>query len=73
MRWDSSLFIPSWSVLVRRLHDINHSGWWWLLVFIPIIGWIILIVFLASPGTPGPNRYGPSPYGCASQGAGAGW
>jgi uncharacterized membrane protein YhaH (DUF805 family) len=68
-----ALIIPSWAVLVRRLHDTNRSGWWWLLVLIPIIGWIILIVFLASPGTPGPNRYGASPYGPIGQGAAAGW
>ena len=68
-----ALFIPSWSVLVRRLHDTNRSGWWWLLVFIPIIGWIILIVFLASEGTPGPNRFGPSPSGPLGQGAATGW
>jgi uncharacterized membrane protein YhaH (DUF805 family) len=68
-----ALLIPSWAVLVRRLHDTNRSGWWWLLVFIPIIGWIILIVFLASEGTPGPNRYGPSPSGPLGQGAATGW
>jgi uncharacterized membrane protein YhaH (DUF805 family) len=68
-----ALIIPSWAVLVRRLHDTNRSGWWWLLVFIPIIGWIILIVFLASAGTPGPNRFGPSPYGPIGQSAAASW
>lgn len=68
-----ALLIPSWSVLVRRLHDTDRSGWWWLIGIIPIIGWIVLIVFLASPGTPGPNRYGPSPYGPLGQGAATGW
>ncbi len=47
--------------MIRRLHDTDRSGWWWLIGIIPIIGWIILIFFLASPGTPGENRYGPPP------------
>ena len=55
-----ALIIPGLAVLVRRLHDTDHSGWWFWLVIIPIIGWIVLIFFLASAGTPGPNRYGPS-------------
>ena len=54
-----ALIIPGLAVLVRRLHDTDHSGWWFWLVIIPIIGWIVLIFFLASAGTPGPNRYGP--------------
>jgi len=54
-----ALIIPGLAVLVRRLHDTDHSGWWFWLAIIPIIGWIVLIFFLASAGTPGPNRYGP--------------
>ncbi|MFN8662756.1 MAG: DUF805 domain-containing protein [Thermomicrobiales bacterium] len=54
-----ALLIPGLSVAVRRLHDTDRSGWWLLLVIIPIIGWIVLIVFLASSGTPGSNKYGP--------------
>lgn len=54
-----AVIIPGLAVLVRRLHDTDHSGWWFWLVIIPIIGWIVLIFFLASAGTPGPNRYGP--------------
>jgi uncharacterized membrane protein YhaH (DUF805 family) len=57
------LFIPGLAVLVRRLHDTDRSGWWFLVVVIPIIGAIILIVFLASPGTLRPNGYGPSTSG----------
>jgi uncharacterized membrane protein YhaH (DUF805 family) len=55
-----ALLIPGLAVLVRRLHDTDHSGWWFWLILIPIIGWIVLIFFLASAGTPAPNRYGPS-------------
>jgi uncharacterized membrane protein YhaH (DUF805 family) len=39
--------LPSLAVGARRLHETNRSGWWQLLWFVPIIGWIIIIVFLA--------------------------
>jgi uncharacterized membrane protein YhaH (DUF805 family) len=48
--------LPSLAVGARRLHDTDRSGWWQLLMFIPVIGWIILIVFLAQEGKS--NRYG---------------
>lgn len=53
--------IPSWAVLVRRLHDTDRSGWWLLIVFLPWIGAIILLVFLVMPSTEGFNRFGPPP------------
>jgi uncharacterized membrane protein YhaH (DUF805 family) len=56
-----AVLLPSLGVGIRRLHDTNRTGWWYLLVFIPIIGWIVLIVFLAMAGDPGPNNYGPNP------------
>jgi uncharacterized membrane protein YhaH (DUF805 family) len=56
-----ALLLPSLAVAVRRLHDIDRSGWWVLLWFIPIIGWIILIIWHCTLGTPGPNRFGPDP------------
>jgi uncharacterized membrane protein YhaH (DUF805 family) len=56
-----ALLLPSIAVAVRRLHDTDHSGWWYWLVIIPIIGWIILLIFLVSAGTPGDNRYGSPP------------
>jgi uncharacterized membrane protein YhaH (DUF805 family) len=46
------------SLAARRLHDSDKSGWWLLLYFIPIIGWIVLLIFYLLPGTPGPNRHG---------------
>jgi uncharacterized membrane protein YhaH (DUF805 family) len=49
-------FLPSIAVAARRLHDTDRSGWWELLYFLPVIGWIILIIFWAEAGTP--NRYG---------------
>lgn len=55
--------VPSIAVTVRRLHDTDHSAWNLLLYLIPIVGWIILIVFCCQDGTPGPNRYGQNPKG----------
>jgi uncharacterized membrane protein YhaH (DUF805 family) len=54
-----ALFLPSLAVGVRRLHDTDRRGWWILLWLIPLIGWIIIIVFLCQRGTEGPNRFGP--------------
>jgi uncharacterized membrane protein YhaH (DUF805 family) len=50
--------LPSLAVSVRRLHDIDRSGWWLLIQLIPIIGTIIVIVWHCTPGTKGPNRFG---------------
>lgn len=55
------VLLPSISVAVRRLHDTDRVGWWWWLCLIPIIGWIILIIFYASVGTNGRNRFGENP------------
>lgn len=55
-----AVLIPGIAVGVRRLHDIDKSGWFLLLAFIPIIGAIILIIWAATDGTRGPNKYGPS-------------
>jgi len=56
---DLALFLPGLALAVRRLHDLDRSGWWFLLVFIPIVGFIILIVWACTKGTEGPNRFGP--------------
>ncbi|MEV0399682.1 DUF805 domain-containing protein [Actinoallomurus sp. NPDC050550] len=56
-----AVLIPSIAVGVRRLHDTGRSGWWLLIGIIPIIGTIILIVFMATPGDRGDNTYGPDP------------
>jgi len=52
------LILPSLAVFVRRLHDTGRSGWFFFLGLIPLIGPIILIVFLVGPGDPGQNKYG---------------
>ena len=54
------IFLPSLGLSVRRLHDINFSGWWVLIGLVPFIGVIVLIVFACIPGTEGENKYGPS-------------
>lgn len=51
-------FIPTIAVATRRLHDTGRSGWWQLLWFIPIIGWIVLVVFLAQQTSPQNNQWG---------------
>lgn len=56
-----ALLLPGLAVGVRRLHDTNHSGWWILIGLIPVIGWIVLIVFLVTRGDPAENRFGPPP------------
>lgn len=53
--------VPSLAVTVRRLHDTNRSGWWLVIGIVPVIGVIILIVFLASDGNPENNDYGANP------------
>jgi len=46
---------------VRRLHDINRTGWWLLILLIPLIGFIVIIIFLLQDSTPGENEYGANP------------
>jgi uncharacterized membrane protein YhaH (DUF805 family) len=53
--------IPSITVGVRRLHDTNKTGWLMLLLLIPLVGWIIVLVWCAMKGNSGRNQYGPSP------------
>jgi len=55
------LLIPSLAVSVRRLHDTGRSGWWFLLIFAVIIGWIVLLIFFVSDGESGTNQYGLDP------------
>jgi len=62
----TSIFIlamvsPSLGVTVRRLHDTNRNGWWFLLMFIPLIGIIWFTVLLCLKGTEGENRFGIGP------------
>jgi uncharacterized membrane protein YhaH (DUF805 family) len=56
-----AVFLPGLAVAIRRLHDLDRTGWWILLSLIPIVGWIILIIWDCTKGTNGPNRFGPDP------------
>jgi len=56
-----AVLLPGIAIAVRRLHDLDRSGWWILLVFIPLIGAIVLLIWYCSRGTAGPNRFGPDP------------
>ena len=58
-----AVILPSISVLVRRLHDTNRSGWWFWIGLIPLIGVIVLLVFMFLDGTAGDNDYGSDPKG----------
>ncbi|MBV9757922.1 MAG: DUF805 domain-containing protein [Alphaproteobacteria bacterium] len=55
------LFLPGLSVHIRRLHDIDRSGWWWWILLIPLVGAIIMLVWVCTRGTTGPNRFGADP------------
>jgi uncharacterized membrane protein YhaH (DUF805 family) len=55
------VFFPEWAVTVRRLHDTGHSGWWVFINLIPVIGAIILLIFLLTDSQEGANQYGPNP------------
>ena len=56
-----ALLLPDLGLSVRRLHDINKSGWLLLLCLIPIVGAIILIIWWAKEGDTTENQYGPVP------------
>lgn len=53
--------LPSLAVGIRRLHDIGRSGWWFLIVFVPIVGWIVLIVFYCTKTQEQANQWGMPP------------
>lgn len=56
-----ALLLPNLSVAIRRLHDTDHTGWWVLIGLIPIIGFIVLLIFYLRQSDPGENQYGPPP------------
>lgn len=51
-----ALLLPTLGISVRRLHDTDRSGWWYLIGFLPFIG-IVLLVFFCLPSTEGENRF----------------
>jgi uncharacterized membrane protein YhaH (DUF805 family) len=62
-----AIVLPGLAVSVRRLHDLDRSGWFVLLPLIPLVGAIILIYWHCQPGTAGDNPFGPDPLGAKPQ------
>lgn len=54
-------FLPNLAVSIRRLHDIGKSGWWVMIFLIPIIGQIVLLIFMCTDSQVGDNQFGPNP------------
>ncbi|NJD23812.1 MAG: DUF805 domain-containing protein [Betaproteobacteria bacterium] len=61
-----AVLLPSIAVAVRRLHDTARSGWWLLIALIPLIGAIVLLVFMVKDSSPGQNEYGANPKGATA-------
>ena len=59
--WTLATLLPSLGLSVRRLHDIDKSGWWLFLGLIPLVGAIILIIWACKESQPYDNQYGPVP------------
>jgi uncharacterized membrane protein YhaH (DUF805 family) len=56
------ILVPSVAITARRLHDVDKSGWWQLILFIPIIGLIVWLVWMVRPSQVGSNRFGANPH-----------
>ncbi len=56
-----AVLLPSFALFVRRMHDIGKSGWWVFISLIPIIGSILLLVYMVTDSEAGENQYGPNP------------
>jgi len=63
-----AVLVPGLAVTVRRLHDTGRSGWWFLISFVPLVGSIVLLVFLCQDSEPGPNLHGLNPKGVLGYG-----
>jgi uncharacterized membrane protein YhaH (DUF805 family) len=61
-----AVLIPGLAVSVRRLHDTDRSGWWLLLFLVPILGALVVLVFMVLDSQEGSNQYGPNPKGAAA-------
>jgi uncharacterized membrane protein YhaH (DUF805 family) len=62
-----ALLLPQLSAAVRRLHDLGHSGWWYLIGLVPVVGGAVLLIWFCLRGTEGDNRFGPDPLGFESE------
>ena len=54
-------FVPGLALVVRRLHDLGKSGWFYLIILFPIIGALVLLVFFCIEGQKEDNKWGPDP------------
>jgi uncharacterized membrane protein YhaH (DUF805 family) len=61
--WGLAMLLPNLAVGARRLHDTNRSGFWLFIGLVPLIGWILLVVWWCMKGTSGSNQYGADPLG----------
>jgi len=68
-----AMFLPGLAVAVRRLHDVDKSGWWLLIGVIPLIGVLVLLYFLVQPSDAGSNGFGPNPSRAATPPEGNPW
>lgn len=64
--WSLVNLLPGLALGARRLHDLDKSGWWLLLVLVPLIGWIFLLAWFCMKGTAGANRFGADPLAASS-------
>lgn len=56
------LIIPSIAVAIRRMHDVGRSGWWLLIGFVPVLGFLVILYWFVQRGTVGSNAWGADPY-----------
>lgn len=61
MLYALAVLIPGIAVSVRRLHDTDRSGWWLLIAFVPLVGAIVLLVFMVQDSNPSANEHGDNP------------
>ncbi|GEB78171.1 DUF805 domain-containing protein [Sporolactobacillus inulinus] len=59
--YNLAVLIPTFAVGARRLHDIGKTGWWQLIGIIPVLGWIVLIVYFCTDTQDKKNSYGLNP------------
>ncbi len=62
-----AVLIPAIAVTVRRLHDTDRSGWWLLISLVPLLGQLVLLLFMLIGGKRERNQYGPDPKGLGVQ------
>ena len=55
-----AILLPTLAVAVRRLHDVDRSGWWLFLQLVPVVGALILLWWYIQPGTETQNNFGPA-------------